>query len=86
MVKEYRSKGVAQKLLKTLIKAALKHKFEILFLGTVDKLQAAHKFYNKYGFERINRNDLPNKFEICPLDTMFFKTNVNELNNKFTCF
>lgn len=84
VVKEYRNKGVAQRLMNTLIKAAAKHEFDFLILGTVDKLQAAHKFYNKYGFEQINQQDLPARFEVCHLDTMFFMANVNDLKTKFT--
>lgn len=77
--KEYRGKGVAQKLMKILLKAALKHKFDVLVLGTVDKLHAAHKFYIKYGFTQIDQKDLPNSFERCPFDTMFFKVNIKDL-------
>lgn len=79
--KEYRGKGVAPKLMKNLIKAALKHKLSVLVLGTVDKLHAAHKFYIKYGFTQIDQKDLPNSFERCPLDTMFFKVNVKDLSS-----
>lgn len=83
VAKSYRSKGVAQRLMNTLIKAALKHKFNFLILGTVDKLHAAHKFYNKYGFEQIKQQDLPSNFEVCPVDSMFFKANINDLKAKF---
>ncbi|MBA3286334.1 MAG: MarR family transcriptional regulator, partial [Nitrosopumilus sp.] len=79
VTKEYRGKGVAQKLMKNLFKAALKHKFDILVLGTVDKLYSAHKFYIKNGFKLIDQKDLPNSFERCSLDTMFFKLNVTDL-------
>lgn len=79
--KAYRGKGVAQKLMKILIKAARKHKFDNLILGTVDKLHAAHKFYMKYGFTQIDQKDLPNLFERCPVDTMFFKVNLNDLSD-----
>lgn len=73
VIKEYRGKGVAQKLMNTLLKAASRHKFKILVLGTVDKLHAAHKFYTKYGFTQISQNDLPPGFEINPLDSLFFR-------------
>lgn len=82
VAQEYRGKGVAQKLLNTLRKAALKHKFKVLVLGTVDKLHAAHKFYLKHGFTQMNQKDLPSTFERCPVDTMFFKINVKDLSNK----
>ena len=73
VVKEYRGKGVAQKLMDTLIKSAKKHRFETLFLGAVDKLKGAHKFYTKYGFHLIGKDELPACFEINPLDQLFFK-------------
>jgi DNA-binding MarR family transcriptional regulator/N-acetylglutamate synthase-like GNAT family acetyltransferase len=81
VVKEYRNKGVAQKLMGVLLKAASRHKFDVLVLGTVDKLQAAQKFYIKCGFTRIGQKDLPSEFEICPLDTVFFKAKVKNLNS-----
>jgi hypothetical protein len=65
--------------MKILLKAVLKHKFDVLVLGTVDKLHAAHKFYIKYGFTQIDQKDLPHSFEKCPVDTMFFKVNVKDL-------
>jgi DNA-binding MarR family transcriptional regulator/N-acetylglutamate synthase-like GNAT family acetyltransferase len=79
VAKEYRGKEVAQKLMNVLIKAAQKHKFEHLFLGTVDKFHAAHKFYSKCGFIAIDQTELPKTFEICPVDNMFFKGNVKDL-------
>jgi DNA-binding MarR family transcriptional regulator/N-acetylglutamate synthase-like GNAT family acetyltransferase len=76
VIKEYRSKGVAQKLMDTLLKAASKHQFKFLILGTVDKLQAAHKFYTKYGFALVKQKDLPKEFERNPLDSLFFKRKI----------
>lgn len=73
VVKEYRGKGVAQKLMDTLLKAASKHHFDRLYLGTVSKLEAAHRFYEKYGFSEISKKDLPQGFEINPLDNKFFR-------------
>lgn len=79
VVKEYRGKGVAQRLMNTLLKAASKHKFDFVVLGTVDKLHAAHKFYDKFGFARIDQKDLPDTFERCSVDTIFFKGRIKEL-------
>lgn len=80
VVKEYRNKGIAQKLMSVLLKAASRHKFDVLVLGTVDKLQAAQRFYTKCGFMHIDQKDLPSEFERCPLDTVFFKAKVKKLN------
>ena len=82
VIEEYRGKGVAQKLLQVLLSAATKHHIHTLFLGTVDKLKAAHKFYDKYGFKCINPKQLPVNFEICPLDSLFFQCDVSDVISK----
>lgn len=76
VIKDYRGKGVAQKLMHTLLKAVSKHKFEFLILGTVDKFHAAHKFYAKYGFTQINQKDVPSGFQKNPLENLFFKKEI----------
>ena len=78
----YRGKGVARKLLYSLLKSAAKHRFTYLYLGTVDTLHAAQRFYDKYGFTRINASDLPANFVRCELDTVFYKIKTNELQAK----
>ncbi|KTD24408.1 helix-turn-helix domain-containing GNAT family N-acetyltransferase [Legionella maceachernii] len=75
---QYRGKKVAQKLMKTLVKAAVRHQFDELFLGTVDLLKAAQRFYEKYGFNKIAKQNLPKEFVLCPLDTVFFKGKISE--------
>ena len=80
---QYRKKGVAQKLMATLVKAAHKHLFNELYLGTVDILHAAQNFYKKYGFSQITAQQLPLEFNICPVDTVFFKSKVEDLQHKF---
>lgn len=75
----YRGKGVALKLIALLCKAATKHEFNSLYLGTVDKLEAAKAFYKKYGFIKTTKQQLPIGFSICNLDTDFWKIAVQEL-------
>lgn len=82
--KEYRSVGVSQKLLETLIKAAQKHGFKTLVLGTVEKLTRAHRFYEKYGFKQIQKSNLPQKYDLCPLDTVFYKADVSDISAAIT--
>jgi DNA-binding MarR family transcriptional regulator/N-acetylglutamate synthase-like GNAT family acetyltransferase len=84
VVKNYRGKGVASKLMETLVKAAGKHKFSYLYLGTVSILHSAHGFYKKYSFIQIPQEDLPADFSIGPLDTVFFKVKVEELQQRLT--
>ena len=66
--------------METLLKAALKHQFEFLILGTVDKFEAAHKFYAKHGFTLVKQKDLPSGFEKNPLDNLFFRRKVAQTN------
>ncbi|HEV8052842.1 MAG TPA: helix-turn-helix domain-containing GNAT family N-acetyltransferase [Parachlamydiaceae bacterium] len=77
VIKDYRGKGVAQKLMNTLLKAASKHKFDFLILGTIDKLLAAHKFYSKCGFTLISQSELPSGFEINLFDNLFFRKEMD---------
>lgn len=76
VVKEYRGKEVAQKLMNTLLKAATKHQFETLILGTTDKFHAAHKFYTNYGFAPISKNELPPGFETNRFDSLYFRKRI----------
>jgi DNA-binding MarR family transcriptional regulator/N-acetylglutamate synthase-like GNAT family acetyltransferase len=83
VAKEYRSKLVAKKLLQTLVKAAAKHGFKNIYLGTVDLLKAAQKFYLNSGFKEISKDELPKGLVTCALDDRFFKGKVEELNSLF---
>jgi DNA-binding MarR family transcriptional regulator/N-acetylglutamate synthase-like GNAT family acetyltransferase len=71
--KEYRGKGVAQKLMNTLLKAAEKHKINNLILGTVHKFHAAQRFYEKYGFQLMDPIEFPEGFQPTPFDGLFYK-------------
>lgn len=77
VIKEYRGKGVAEKLLNTLLKAASKHQFKEIVLGTTDKFCAAHKFYAKHGFIPISKKELPKGFELNPFDSLFYSKELN---------
>lgn len=80
----YRGKGVSTKLLHTLVKAAKKHRFKSIYLGTVDVLKAGQRFYEKYGFEKIPARDLPKTFERCHLDTTFLKGELKTIEPLIT--
>ncbi|MBA3813633.1 MAG: MarR family transcriptional regulator [Alphaproteobacteria bacterium] len=86
VAQSYRGKGVAQKLMNTLIKAASKHHFDSLYLGTVGTLQAAQGFYKKVGFSEISQQQLPASFNVCPIDTVFFIVKVEDLQNRLSHF
>jgi GNAT superfamily N-acetyltransferase len=65
-------KGVAQELLNVLEKWAIQHNLKELYLGTIERLQAAIQFYVKNGFEPVNPDDLPGNFPRMDVDTHFF--------------
>lgn len=72
--KEWRGKehGIAGHLLETLIRYCKDNNITDLFLGTVDLLKAAHRFYEKKGFDRIAQEDLPSYFPRMKADNMFY--------------
>lgn len=81
--KDYRSKGTTHKLMQKMVHAARKNGFQHLYLGTVSILKAAQNYYKKVGFEEITKEDLPKEFDICPLDTVFFKGDVMKIEAYF---
>lgn len=44
-----------------------------IYLGTVEVLKAAHRFYEKNGFVRIDKKELPANFPVMEVDTVFYK-------------
>lgn len=71
--KNFRGKGVASKLFSILIKFAGDNNYKDLFLGTVEDMFIANKFYLKMGFKRINSlpQDIPSFG-----DTIFYKMSL----------
>ncbi len=67
-----KQKGVAQQLLNTLEAQAMQHRMASLYLGTVAKLEAAIRFYEKNGFVPVEPNALPPVFPRMAVDTHFF--------------
>ncbi len=70
--KRFRGRGIAEKLMDTLIHSASKHGFDRVWLGTVDTLERAKNFYAKCRFTPVEEAMLPGGFEKCHLDTVFF--------------
>jgi len=48
--------GVAGRLLSELLRHARAHRLRAIYLGTTDKFLAAHRFYEKHGFELVERD------------------------------
>jgi len=79
--KEYRGKefSIAQKLLDTLIQYAKENEINDIYLGTISKLEAALRFYERNHFVRIEKGSLPKKFPLMSADNVFCHLNLKEL-------
>ncbi|WP_020538049.1 GNAT family N-acetyltransferase [Lewinella cohaerens] len=74
--KAYRGKhyGVSQLLFQTARNWCREEKITSIFLGTMNQFKAAHRFYEKNNFTRIERANLPLDFPYNPLDDIFYKS------------
>ena len=64
--------GVAQRLLETLVDYAGKNGMEDIYLGTLSVMKAAHRFYERNGFKRIEKAEIPAAFPFMPVDDTFY--------------
>jgi GNAT superfamily N-acetyltransferase len=78
--KEFRGKelGVAQQLFQTLIDYSHTNGISDLYLGTVERLKAACRFYERNGFKRIDAQDLPGYFLRMAVDDTFYHLSINK--------
>jgi GNAT superfamily N-acetyltransferase len=78
--KEFRGKefSIAQKLLENLIEYCKENKIDDLYLGTVSILKAALRFYEKNGFEYIEKENLPKTFPLMAPDNTFCHLNLKK--------
>lgn len=67
------ARGVAASLLQTLLGHGKARHLHSIYLGTTDKFLAAHRFYEKHGFDRIAVQELPPNFPRMAVDTVFFR-------------
>jgi N-acetylglutamate synthase-like GNAT family acetyltransferase len=65
--------GVAAGLLATLVDHARETSLKQIFLGTTDAFKAAHRFYEKHGFDQVERELLPPDFSFMKVDTRFYR-------------
>ncbi|WP_041855649.1 GNAT family N-acetyltransferase [Candidatus Korobacter versatilis] len=65
--------GVALALLTTLLDWARPRGVKEIFLGTTDKFKAAHRFYEKNGFEAVSPDALPSAFPRMVQDTRYYR-------------
>lgn len=77
--KEFRGKeyGIAQKLLETLLAYCREQNITDVYLGTVDILKAAHRFYEKNDFNNIAVADLPAYFPRMMADNKFYHLHLS---------
>jgi GNAT superfamily N-acetyltransferase len=76
--KDFRGKelGTAQQLLEELLQYCHDKQITHVYLGTVQPLKAAHRFYERNGFYPIDMNELPAYFPVMKTDTMFYQLHL----------
>lgn len=75
---EYRGKekGVSACLLRTLLGKAMDNGIKQIYLGTTEAFKAAHRFYERAGFDEVEVSDLPELFPRMEIDSKFFKLDI----------
>ncbi|PQZ53655.1 MULTISPECIES: GNAT family N-acetyltransferase [Bacillus] len=73
--KEFRGKewGVSSMLLQKAISWAKEKNLEDIYLGTTVKFLAAHRFYEKNGFQSVSIEELPKSFPVLEVDKKFYR-------------
>jgi GNAT superfamily N-acetyltransferase len=72
--KEYRGKelGIAQRLMDSLLDYCIKNDITAIYLGTIDKMKAAHRFYERNGFRTIEKTNLPGYYPNMSTDNLYY--------------
>ncbi|EOI58593.1 GNAT family N-acetyltransferase [Enterococcus gilvus] len=79
VTKDFRGeKQIGRKLLDTLVNYCKEQGYERLYLGTVEVLKAAQKFYKKNGFELIDKTEMPKDYHLMDVDSVFFMRKLTE--------
>lgn len=68
--------GVAKALLDHATKWCMVKKVNTIFLGTTDKFKAAHRFYEREGFDEIAKDHLPGSFPVMSVDSKFYRKSL----------
>jgi N-acetylglutamate synthase-like GNAT family acetyltransferase len=74
--------GVARRLLAALLDHARRQGLSAVYLGTTDKFLAAHRFYEKHGFELVDPETLPKSFPRMSVDSRFYRLELNSNNGE----
>ncbi|WP_226673444.1 GNAT family N-acetyltransferase [Rossellomorea aquimaris] len=77
--KEFRGRKykTASLLLNNAIEWAKEHSIKAVYLGTTPQFLAAHRFYEKNGFESIDLEELPEHFPLLQVDRKFYYYSVS---------
>lgn len=70
--KEYRQQGVGQMLYRTLLAYAKEQQFHTLLLDTPSVAKASHRFYEKAGFVKIDKAQLPFPYAYPDRDSLLY--------------
>lgn len=70
---DQRGRGLAQALLDTLVDHARTQGIPRILLGTLAQMKAAHRFYEKNGFQPIPAESLPPDFPRMAVDDRFYQ-------------
>jgi N-acetylglutamate synthase-like GNAT family acetyltransferase len=65
--------GVSARLLDTLLEWSRARGVKEIYLGTTEKFLAAHRFYERNGFEQIAAGELPPSFPKMAQDSRFYR-------------
>ncbi|MBM7642538.1 GNAT family N-acetyltransferase [Streptococcus loxodontisalivarius] len=65
---DYRQLGVGRALIDKLLDYCRQTGIESVYLGTVDRFQAAQRFYQTIGFKLVEKEDLPEDFPFLEVD------------------
>lgn len=68
--------GVSKALLQTALDWAQTRGVQAIYLGTTPFFVAAHRFYEKNGFVKIEEQALPSSFPIMHVDKIFYRYDV----------
>ncbi len=68
--------SVAQQLMQACFDWCQQQQINAVYLGTIHIYQAAIRFYQKNGFQRIERQQLPERFPLIAVDDVFFSKQI----------
>lgn len=69
--------GVAKSLLSSLLTWSKQNKIQDIYLGTTAQFLAAHRFYEKHGFQEVAKSELPSHFFAMEIDSKFYRYNLS---------